>query len=86
MNHLEHNEAVHAQLNEILLDKVALSMPKFSGHQHAHTKEMLMAGFWAPWAQHIIVTHFGYNKPVEETANVIADRLVKDLHEAASVS
>ena len=43
MNHTEHNEAVHARLNEILLDKVALALPKQTGNQHAHTKEMLMA-------------------------------------------
>jgi hypothetical protein len=86
MNHTEHNEAVHARLNEILLDKVALALPKQTGNQHAHTKEMLMAGYWAPWAQHIVVTHYGYNKAVEDTANVIAERLIYNLHDAASQS
>lgn len=78
MNAKEHNEAVKAQLEKILSAKVAQAMPESPGLPQTHTLDLLMSGFGAPWAQHIIVTHLGYMRPVEETANVIANRLINN--------
>jgi hypothetical protein len=82
MNHTEHNEAVHTATEKMVKDQIS-HWPRYNKSDKA--LRSVMDRYWTQPIQHIIVTHYGYNKPVEETAKAVSDRLIEMFHQAESV-
>lgn len=72
----EHNEAVYAEVKRMVEHKIKESLSFETEYVQEKIIGVVLRLFPEPQFQHIVITHFGYSRPIEETARVLSDRMI----------